>query len=54
MTEHEIQDEAAGYMALHKIDSIKEMGKVMGHFKKYYEGTYDGKVLSDTFKKLLP
>lgn len=34
--------------------SVKDMGKVMQYFKTNHEGTYDGKVLSEIIRKILP
>lgn len=33
--------------------SVKDMGKVMQYFKANHDGTYDGKLLSDTVKRVL-
>tara|TARA_R110000851_G_scaffold47424_1_gene115048 strand:- start:25306 stop:25680 length:375 start_codon:yes stop_codon:yes gene_type:complete len=44
---------ATSYIAEHQLESPREMGRVMGYFKKTYAGTYDGKVLSGIVKNLL-
>ena len=53
MTKDEIEVEAAGYITINKLDSPREKGRVMGHFKQNHEGTYDGKLLSNIVKQLL-
>jgi uncharacterized protein YqeY len=53
MTTDEVQEQAASFIARNKLDSPREMGRVMGHFKQNYEGTYDGKALSGIVKQLL-
>jgi uncharacterized protein YqeY len=53
MTELNITETVVEYMAMHKLDSPKEMGKVMGYFKQNFAGTYDGKLLSGIVKNLL-
>ena len=35
------------------LDSPRDMGKIMAHFKQNFEGTYDGKELSGIVKGLL-
>lgn len=49
----EIFNLAFEFVASADISSMKEMGKVMQHFKSNYDGLYDGKVLSDACKKIL-
>jgi len=53
MTEDEISQNAANFIAENKLESPREMGKVMGYFSKNYAGQYDGKVLSNIVKEML-
>jgi uncharacterized protein YqeY len=53
MTGNELMEQAAGFIATHKLDSPKEMGKVMAYFKQYFDGTYDGGELSKITRELL-
>ena len=53
MTRDELSEEVASYICREKIDSIREMGRVMGYFKKNHAGLYDGKELSTIVKSLL-
>lgn len=41
------------FIKVNNLSSPREMGMVMGYFKKNFEGTYDGKELSIITKNLL-
>ena len=53
MTELEVSEAATAFITANELNSPREMGRVMGHFKQNHEGTYDGKLLSGIVKQLL-
>tara|TARA_R110000851_G_scaffold11862_1_gene41238 strand:+ start:1392 stop:1775 length:384 start_codon:yes stop_codon:yes gene_type:complete len=53
MSNDDMVGHARGFIENKGLNSPKQMGMVMGHFKQTYDGTYDGKVLSGIVKSLL-
>jgi uncharacterized protein YqeY len=53
MTESNMIIEATLFVNENGLDSPRDMGKIMSHFKQKFEGTYDGKELSRIAKELL-
>ena len=53
LTEVELKDFSETYIKKESLSSPKDMGRVMGYFKKTHQGTYDGKVLSLIVKSIL-
>lgn len=53
LQEAEIRSEVLKVKESGSLAGIKDMGKIMSHFKSNYEGRYDGKVLSTIAKEVL-
>jgi len=53
MSEGDMIIEVTVFIDNNGLDSPRDMGKIMGHFKQNFEGTYDGKELSGIVKELL-
>jgi len=53
MTYDDMYENAASFISMNKLGLPSDMGRVMGYFKKNYEGIYDGKELSRIVKTLL-
>jgi len=53
MSEGDMIIEATVFIDNNGLDSLKGLGKIMGHFKQNFKGTYDGKKLSEIVKGLL-
>ena len=53
MNSDDVIEEVASFIAREKLDSPREMGKVMSYFKQNFDGQYNGKELSGIVKELL-
>lgn len=53
LLEAEIRTEVLKIKENNNLSGIKDMGKIMSHFKSNYEGRYDGKILSVIAKEVL-
>jgi uncharacterized protein YqeY len=53
LSESDLTDAINNFIASNNIESVKEMGKVMGWLKSEYNGQYDGKVASKIIKTRL-
>ena len=53
MTEDVLRETIGNLITKEDLSTMKDMGKIMGYLKSYFEGAYDGKLASKITKELL-